>query len=55
MIQMTLFWRVWSQAAFRFWGPIGIFLLLSYLAWLRCRQTLWTALPLPVFILFVWA
>ena len=53
-IQASLFLRFFPQISFRLGDTVGIFLLLSFLAWLRRRQALFMVLPLLVFSLLAW-
>jgi len=53
-IQASLFWRFFPQITFRMGDTVGIFLLLSFLAWLRRRQALFMLLPFLVFSLLAW-
>ncbi len=53
-IQASVLWRFFPQITFRLGDTVGIFLLLSFLAWLRRRQALLMVLPLLVFSLLAW-
>ena len=53
-IQASLFWDFFPQITFRLGDTVGIFLLLSFLVWLRRRQALFMVLPLLVFSLLAW-
>jgi hypothetical protein len=53
-IQASLIWRWWPQVTFRLGDTIGVFLLISLLAWLRRRQALVMVVPLLLINLLVW-
>lgn len=55
LIQASVVWRFWPHITFRFGDPVGIFLLLSYLAWLQRRQALRMVLPYLLLSLLTWA
>lgn len=53
-IQASLIWRWWPQVTFRLGDTVGVFLLISLLAWLRRRQALVMVVPLLLLNLLVW-
>ena len=53
-IQASLVWRWWPQVTFRLGDTVGVFLLISLLAWLRRRQALGMVVPLLLLNLLVW-
>ena len=53
-IQASLVWRWWPQVTFRLGDTVGVFLLISLLAWLRRRQALGLLVPLLLLNLLTW-
>ena len=53
-IQASLVWRWWPQVTFRLGDTVGVFLLISLLAWLRRRQALGLLVPLLLLNLLAW-